>query len=303
MGRTTTATNGATALFRPKAGLSYTPSPTLKYYISFAIGHHEPNRDDYTESSAASHPLPEGLYNTEAGWEWNGKSASLGINLYHMFYRNQLVLNGQINDVGAYTRVNVAKSYRAGIEIQNRWVGWNSLEVLTNITFSQNRIKAFTDYVDDWDQGGQEAINYRQTPIAFSPAWVNNQQIRYYLWGHPDSDHFGSIQWGWNHVSRQYLDNTGIKSASIPGYWINDLGLMGRIPLPDGPQITWNLQVQNLWNNFYSSNGWVYRFYSSGYDPRPDDPYARLEQGSQYHLAGYYPQSTRNFLATVTLRW
>ena len=218
--------------FNPKAGLSFTPSPTLKYYISFAIGHHEPNRDDYTESSAASHPLPEGLYNTEAGWEWNGKSASLGINLYHMFYRNQLVLNGQINDVGAYTRVNVAKSYRAGIEIQNRWVGWNSLEVLTNITFSQNRIKAFTDYVDDWDQGGQEAINYRQTPIAFSPAWVNNQQIRYYLWGHPDSDHFGSIQWGWNHVSRQYLDNTGIKSASIPGYWINDLGLMGRIPLP-----------------------------------------------------------------------
>ena len=38
--------------------------------------------------------------------------------LYYMHYKDQLVLTGQINDVGAYTRTNIPKSYRMGIELQ-----------------------------------------------------------------------------------------------------------------------------------------------------------------------------------------
>lgn len=289
--------------FNPKAGLTWTPRLGQRFYLSFAVGHKEPNRDDYTESRSDQHPLPETLYNTELGWEWTGSKGMIGANVYHMYYVNQLVLNGQINDVGAYTRVNIPKSYRAGIEIQSQWNPWEKLALITNLTWSQNRVKQFTDYVDDWDQGGQIPVVYQNTTLSFSPQWVNNQQIRYYFQGNANSNRSTLIQWGWNHVSRQYLDNTQQKAASIPGYWVNDLALLGTIPIKDGPQISWNIQVQNLWNTFYATNGWVYRFSSSAYDPRPDDPYAQLESGNRYHLAGLYPQATRQLLATLTLSW
>ena len=41
-----------------------------------------------------------------------------GATLYYMLYKDQLVLTGMINDVGAYTRTNVPESYRTGIELQ-----------------------------------------------------------------------------------------------------------------------------------------------------------------------------------------
>ncbi|MCB0601772.1 MAG: TonB-dependent receptor [Saprospiraceae bacterium] len=289
--------------FNPKAGLSWVPSAHHRAYLSFAVGHKEPNRDDYTESSSSQHPLPESLYNTELGWDWSGARASLGANIYHMYYVNQLVLNGQINDVGAYTRINIPKSYRAGIEVQSQWQPLEKLEIITNLTWSQNRVRKFTDYVDDWDAGGQIPVEYRNTSLSFSPQWVNNQQIRYYLQGNKEASRNILVQWAWNHVSRQNLDNTQQKEASIPGYWVNDLALIGSIPVKNGPQIGWNIQVQNLWNTLYTTNGWVYRFSSAGYDPRPDDPYAQLESGTRYHLAGYYPQATRQVLASLTLTW
>ena len=39
-----------------------------------------------------------------------------------MSYSSQLILTGEINDVGEYTRQNVADSYREGIELE---AGWN----------------------------------------------------------------------------------------------------------------------------------------------------------------------------------
>jgi iron complex outermembrane receptor protein len=43
---------------------------------------------------------------------------SINVNYYWMDYRNQLVLTGQVNDVGASVRTNVDKSYRMGLEME-----------------------------------------------------------------------------------------------------------------------------------------------------------------------------------------
>ena len=59
-----------------------------------------------------------------------------------MNYKNQLVLTGKINDVGAYTKNQYFKSsYRAGIELQggafvNKW-----LQATANVSFSRNRFE------------------------------------------------------------------------------------------------------------------------------------------------------------------
>ncbi len=71
--------------------------------------------------------------------------------VYYMFYKDQLVLTGMINDVGAYTRINVPNSYRAGIELQGGYVFTNWMNAVANLSFSRNKIKSFTEYLDDYD--------------------------------------------------------------------------------------------------------------------------------------------------------
>ena len=61
------------------------------------------------------------------------------------------------------------------------------------------------------------------------------------------------------------------------------------------------LQINNLLDNEYVNNAWVYRFISDGYDPRSDDPYVNADSERGYNMAGYFPQATRNYLLGITL--
>ena len=94
-----------------------------------------------------------------------------------MKYKDQLILTGKINDVGAYTRINIPNSYRAGIELQGKYIFTKYLNVDANIAFSKNKIKNFTEYVDDYDNGGQVTNFYKSTDISFSPNTVAGGSI------------------------------------------------------------------------------------------------------------------------------
>ncbi|MBK7409170.1 MAG: TonB-dependent receptor [Saprospirales bacterium] len=107
--------------FNPKAGLFWQLGERTAAYASFAVGHREPNRNDYTESSPDSRPHPERVLNTEVGLQHTRKQWGFNANVYHMYYQDQLVLTGQLNDVGEYTRINVPVSYRLGMELEAQW--------------------------------------------------------------------------------------------------------------------------------------------------------------------------------------
>ncbi|MFM8489129.1 MAG: TonB-dependent receptor domain-containing protein, partial [Bacteroidota bacterium] len=93
-------------------------SDFLSAYAFWGVGHREPNRDDYTQSSPSSRPLAEQLSDTEAGIRFAKEGFTLAANLFYMQYKNQLIPDGRINDVGAYIRTNVPDSYRAGVELE-----------------------------------------------------------------------------------------------------------------------------------------------------------------------------------------
>ena len=69
----------------------------------------------------AQQPKPERLYDFELGIEKTKNNYNWSATLYYMNYKDQLVLTGKINDVGAYTRTNIPKSYRMGIELQGSY--------------------------------------------------------------------------------------------------------------------------------------------------------------------------------------
>ncbi|MEY4050594.1 MAG: hypothetical protein RL262_1428 [Bacteroidota bacterium] len=205
----------------PKGGFFYKTKHT-NYYTSIAIAHKEPNRDDF-EAATNEQPKQEVLTDFEAGFNTKKGSFEWGANVYLMYYKDQLVLTGKINDIGAYTRMNVPKSKRMGIELVETWKLNSFITSSGNITVSQNKIEAFTEYIDDYDAGGQIAIQHKNTDITLSPNLT--------------ASHTMGIQFNkkWNlnlvskYVSKQYLDNTQNESRILKAYFLQDIHLSHNI--------------------------------------------------------------------------
>jgi len=271
----------------PKAGVFYSLNRKHTLYASFGMGNKEPNRDDFTNSSPQSRPKQEQLLDLEAGWKFSTTAAAAEVNFYYMSYTNQLVLTGKVNDVGAYTRDNVAASYRRGVELTFGWNLTKQLNLSGNATFSQNKIAEFHEFIDDYDNGGQLENIYRNTDISFSPSVITAGIIS---WKHAKG--FGASLTG-KYVGVQYLDNTQQASRQIDPYFTLNLGASytpvkpGRKPNQILSELTFGLQVNNLLNTMYSSNGYTYGYVYGGM--------------SRYNY--YYPQAGINIIGMVVMKF
>src|SRR5437868_803101 len=165
------------SFFNPKFGFTYSNNG-LQAYASFAVAKKEPIRDDF-EAGTTQQPTPENLYDIETGVDKKGTNYSIGAGLYYMKYKDQLVLTGKINDVGAYTRTNIPDSYRAGIELQGTYQANKYFNAAANLTLSENKIKNFTEYIDDYDNGGQQTKYYSKTDISFSPSVIAGASLNF----------------------------------------------------------------------------------------------------------------------------
>ncbi|MCC6410588.1 MAG: TonB-dependent receptor [Saprospiraceae bacterium] len=286
--------------FNPKAGYLLRLTPHWTTMGFFGVANREPNREDFTQSSPQSRPKPERLYNLELGVKTNRENWNLGLNVFGMYYRDQLVLDGKLNDVGAFTRTNVPESYRAGFELEGVWQMAQQWSMQGNATLSQNRALTFDEYIDNWDTFEQQVVEHKNTPLAFSPSWIAQAEI---LWMAVENNrHRFTTSLRGKYVGKQYLDNTGNEITTLPDYFTTDIRFNYDIKNIWGGELSFILSVNNLLDAGYFNNGWTYRFQSPSYDPRTDDPYARLEQGNTYNLTGLFPQAGRNIMATVLLR-
>jgi iron complex outermembrane recepter protein len=240
----------------PKLGLTYT-NKNCQAYLSYAVAGKEPNREDF-EAGAIAKPKPEILNDIELGVENKHKNFGYSAIIYYMAYKNQLILTGSVNDVGAYTRTNVANSYRAGVELQGNVTATKWLQLLGNVTFSNNRIKNFTEYIDDYDNGGQKATLYPNTTIAFSPSITANATVQIL----PTKN--SSINFISKYVSRQYLDNTANKNNSLNRYFLQDVRLNYLVTNKLFKSTNLIVQLNNVLNKKYEPNGYNFSYIDGG---------------------------------------
>ena len=236
----------------PKAGFTYF-NDGWQAFLSFAMGSKEPNRDDF-EAGKSLQPKAEKLQDFEWGIEKKNKNFSYGVNFYYMNYKDQLVLTGKINDVGAYTRTNISKSYRTGIEIQSSVVLAKWLNIEANISMSENKVKDFTEFIDDYDNGGQITNQYKKSTLLLSPSLVAGSTINLI----PFKD--GEISLINKYVSKQYLDNTGNNSRSLNSYYIQDIKLNYRLKCKILKEVRLIGQLNNIFNKRYESNGYTFSY-------------------------------------------
>ena len=280
--------------FNPKYGIFYSISENSSVYASYSEGKREPNRNDYIESTPSSRPSPETLFDTEVGYRYNSKNIVLGINLYNMDYKNQLVNSGEINDVGASIHSNIDKSYRRGIEIETalkltKKVSWSG-----NMTLSENKIVSYTEYIDNWDTWNKDTVNYENTDISFSPNIIAKSQLSYDL---------GNLRATWivKHIGNQFMDNSQSEDRMLDKYTINNLLLSYDVKLNNVKSAKITLLVNNFLNTEYTNRAWIYRFNTEqSEEDLSYDPYINTDSDG-YNMIGYFPQACRNYLLGLTL--
>lgn len=260
-------TGGQYTFFNPKAGLSYiikhANTAQSKIYGSVAIANKEPNRDDF-EANTTEVPKHEQLTDLELGYQFNAKKFEAGINGYYMKYKNQLILTGKINDVGAYARTNVNDSYRAGIELTAGFRPAYWIQANANITLSRNKIKNMILYVDDYDKGGQSEESLHNTDISFSPNIIAGASITFEPFTKPESRQHFYIDLLEKYVGRQYLDNAQNKLKSINPYALTDARLRYQFSSNRFKDINLILMVNNLFNKKYENNGYTFSYLYDG---------------------------------------
>ncbi len=273
----------------PKAGLFFTLNSQNSIYLSAAIANREPSRSVYKDADPGQVVKPEKLTDYELGYKFKSKFVALETNLYFMDYKDQLVLTGQINNVGSAIKVNVPRSYRTGVEITAGFRILKNLKWDINATLSKNKIKDFTEYVDNWNywddpvnQPFQYINKLGETDISFSPDFISGSNIE---WNVVDNLTVNLMS---QYVSRQYIDNTSNMERSLDPYFVNNLRFIYSIKTRFIKQIDISLNLNNFLNEKYETNAWVYRY---------------VYDGAESELNGYFPQAEFNFTGGVTLKF
>ncbi|GAC1704540.1 MAG: hypothetical protein NVS9B7_05570 [Flavisolibacter sp.] len=194
-----------------------------------------------------------------------------------MKYKDQLVVTGKLNDVGAYTRTNIGNSYRTGIELQGAGQIFKRLKASANLTLSRNKVKNFTEYIDDNDNGGQKMMAYKQSDISFSPAVISAATLSLSIIKNLNLNLINK------YVGKQYLDNTSNENRKLSLYATQDFRVNYAILGKKIKQLDLIIQVGNFWNKMYEPSGSTYSYYSAG--RLSTDNYYSPMAGINYMLA------------------
>ncbi|MCX8490258.1 MAG: TonB-dependent receptor [Cyclobacteriaceae bacterium] len=273
--------------FNPKVGLTYSLGSRQNFYASYAIANREPVRNDFVDGAATRTPVAERMGNLEIGWRKKTDHYAFNVNYYLMNYTNQLVLTGALNDVGASLRTNVPDSYRMGIELDgtiqlSKRLRWNA-----NLTLSRNKIKKFTEVLNDYginfDEFNEVTNVYVDTDVSFSPSVIAGSVFSVI----PAKGI--EVSWLSKYVGQQFLDNTSNSKRQIDSYFVNDLRINYSLKPRFMRELSVGVLINNLLDESYESNGFTYGHFAG--------------LSNIYRQNFYYPQAGRNYMLMVALRF
>lgn len=252
--------------FNPKAGLTYDFNKENALYFSYAKANREPNRSDYKNGN----PKPEKLNDFELGWRHLSSKVKLDVNAYYMGYKDQLVLTGELDNVGSPIRKNSGDSYRVGLEVAATVKFSENWAISPNITLSSNKN---VDFVTDVNGVLTDLGN---TNIAYSPNFIAGNSLTFSPLNALKLSLLSKF------VSEQYMNNIDDSSGKLKDYFVNDFNAFYEIKTNSiFKSIVLSVLANNIFNVDYISNG---ADYGGGY-------------------VYYYPQAGINFLAGMTLKF
>lgn len=272
--------------FNPKAGITYMLNSNNSLYFSYARANREPNRDDFENNAIIK---PEQLNDFELGWRFKNNRFRLNANTYFMLYNEQLVLTGNIDNVGNPIRTNSGESYRLGLELDAAIQLGRKFVLQPNMTISTNKNKEMITSIDG------ELVNLGKTDISFSPNVIVGNALVF--------QPIPSLQMSLlsKYVGDQFMSNTEARTSKLDSYFVSDFSINYELSFQRNEEkkpfldaILFTGLVNNIFNEKYESNGYYYTY---------DDTWSNPPEVSTVEGAGFYPQATTNFLLGMTLKF
>ncbi len=266
------------SFFNPKMGVSHQLNEANQLFAYFGRAHREPTRNDFEEGITTA----EKLNDFELGWRYNTEKVKVNTNIYYMDYEDQLVLSGELNDVGAPLRTTSGSSYRLGVEFEADIRLAEDLKVVPTLALSSNKNRDFVVSIDG------ELQNLGETNISFSPAVVASNMFIY--------QPLRNLQIGLlsKYVGEQYMGNIDSEVSRLDGYFLNDINIFYELQnVPFFKSVVFSGLINNIFNEKYVSNGYFFTY---------DDDFSNPGTITTIEGAGFYPQAGINFLAGITLK-
>lgn len=275
--------------FTPRIGLNYNFTNKISGFANFSVAKKEPRlKDIYDGENPYSKPnfrvidtvkgiyedplvKPEEMYDYEIGLGYNSNKLKADVNFYYMYFNNEIVNNGQLDDVGQPISGNAGKSVHSGIELffshspfeQKYLSGFN---LAGNLALSKNYFKEYTEVLGADSAGNIIYGNdYSDNQIILTPNIIGNLSLNYYYNG---TGGYISLQ----HIGKQYLDNSenerknpsvrnspGYVDKVIEPYTVVNAGLTlnvsDLIPEKIFKSFLINFKANNIFNALYETTG------------------------------------------------
>jgi iron complex outermembrane receptor protein len=200
-----------------------------------------------------------------------------------MRYKDQLVLTGELNDVGAPLRANVGDSYRLGLEVDANMNIGKYFKLQPNIALSSNK------NIDFVFQRDGELEDLGNTNIAYSPEIVIGNILTYL----PNEQFQMSLLT--KYVGKQFMANIDAAGSVLDSYSQTDFNIQYTV---NTNSFIKSIVLSGLINNIFDaeivSNGYFFTF---------DDDFSNPGTITTIEGAGYYPQAGINFLLGATLNF
>ena len=276
----------------PRVGLTWNARPDLTTFIAWSHSKREPSFRDLYDAEGGGQPLfsinldgsygdplirPERVHDFEAGAAWRRSRTSLGVNLFRMNFRDELVYAGQFNtDLGYAILGNAARSLHQGVELSGSFASEPArpltLALDANATLSDNHFVEYLEFVTS-----DIFTRYDGNALGFFPAVAGNLAARL---GWRGATAGAEVQ----HVGRIYLDNSEDPTASIDPRTVLNLSGAYRLARAGIPKVELSVRVFNALDRRYAAGGYSYFFYDS-------------------RITEFIPAATRNALAQVTVEF
>lgn len=272
--------------FNPKAGLFWSNGSGSEAFVSAAVAHREPTRADFKDAAGdpAATPGRERLTDLEGGYAFRNSTTAMGVNLYWMWYHDQLVPTGKISSTGYPIMTNVPESYRAGVELTGSYQPSQVVSVKANATISRSRIREFRNYyynynTDDWSEEYLYS-DLGTVDIAYSPRVTGSAELEL----NPQKNL--SLSLTGKYVGRQYFDNTMSRDRSLDPYFVSNLSAHYGVQMKKGGELAFRFIVSNLFNTLYENNAYGGMW---------------TEDSVEKTWAYYFPQAGINYTAGISV--
>ena len=274
--------------FNPKAGINYRINGNQRTYFVAGISNREPTKSDIKDAIGRNDTVKaETMLDLELGYQLAYNRWAFNVNLYGMFYKDQLTPSGDLSSSGYALMENVDKSYRIGIELEGGYMFTDWFRMDANLTLSQNKVLDYT-FADFADGDADPNLVTRTTDLALSPNIVGAAIATFT----PCKD--AKLQLIGKYVGKQYADNTSRECYAIDPYFLLNLKASYTWKLKGTNEIEAQLLVNNLLDHKYRLSAWVGDWV---------DDWTGPAAAYYYHDRAWLQQPGINFMARVIYRF